>query len=110
MTTPAAPTLEREKDKRFVTDSELQRRLGVPERIFRRAIRMLDADPRSTFPKKQKLWGDRRWWPAVEKYLDKTGGILRIDADRVAPENRDRTRLPRRSSLRSHPAEGHPND
>ena len=56
----------------FVTDAEMIRRLGVPEKIARDAIRMLDRNPSSCFPKKQALWGDRRYWPAVVDYLDAT--------------------------------------
>jgi hypothetical protein len=56
----------------FVTDAEMIRRLGVPEKIARDAIRMLDRDPSSRFPQKQALWGDRRYWPAVVDYLDAT--------------------------------------
>jgi len=70
MTEPAADTLEREKTKLWVTDAELIRRMGVPERTARETLRMLDAKP-SGFPKKQKLWGDRRYWPAVQAYFDR---------------------------------------
>jgi hypothetical protein len=35
MSTPAPETLEREKDKLFLADAELIRRLGVPEKIMR---------------------------------------------------------------------------
>jgi hypothetical protein len=35
MTTPAVETLEREKDKLYLTDAELIRRIGVPERTMR---------------------------------------------------------------------------
>lgn len=60
----------------WVTDAELIRRLGVPEKIAREAIRMLDAKP-STWPKKQALWGGRRYWPAAKAYFDKLyGGTL----------------------------------
>jgi hypothetical protein len=38
MTAPARETLESEKDKFFVTDAELIRRLGAPEKIARAAI------------------------------------------------------------------------
>jgi hypothetical protein len=34
MTMPAADTLEREKDKLYLTDAELVRRLGVPEKTL----------------------------------------------------------------------------
>jgi hypothetical protein len=54
----------------WVTDAEMIRRLGVPEKIARPAIRLLDAQSASGFPRKQKLWGDRRYWPAVVGYFD----------------------------------------
>jgi hypothetical protein len=69
MTSPAPKTLESEKDKLWVTDAEMIRRLVVPEKAARPAIKMLDRmDP--TFPKKQPLWGDRRYWPAVRFWFD----------------------------------------
>lgn len=74
MSMPAPETLEREKDKLWVLDSELIRRMGVPEKIARETLRMLDSKP-SGFPKKQKVWGDRRYWPAVKDYFDKQHGI-----------------------------------
>lgn len=64
-----------ERETLWVTDAELIRRMGAPEKVAREALRMLDRDPRSGFPKKQKLWGDRRYWPAVRRYLDKTAGL-----------------------------------
>lgn len=72
MSTPAAETLEREQDKLWVTDAELIRRIGVPEKKAREAIRMLET--KAGFPKKQKLWGDRRYWPAVKQYMDRQYG------------------------------------
>lgn len=75
MTMPAPEVIEREKDKLYVTDAELIRRLGVPEKIGRAAIRMYDLTRGSGFPQKQKLWGDRRYWPAVKAFLDRTGGV-----------------------------------
>ena len=58
----------------FVTDAELVRRIGVPEKIARSVIKQLDARS-GDWPKKQKLWGDRRYWPAVRAYLDRHGGL-----------------------------------
>jgi hypothetical protein len=81
----------------WITDAELIRRIGAPEKIARDALRALDHNPRSGFPQKQKLWGDRRYWPAVKAYFDRTNGILGIGAARVAPERPDRDGLPRRS-------------
>lgn len=84
MSTPEAETLEREKDKLWVTDAELIRRMGVPEKTAREALRMLDAQ-RSGFPQKQKVWGDRRYWPAVQAYFDRQyGGTL------TQPQRRER--------------------
>lgn len=73
MTMPSAETVEREKDKLYVTDAELIRRLGVPERVARPAIRFLEE--KQGFPKRQKLWGNRRYWPAIEAYLAKHNGL-----------------------------------
>ncbi|MBP1092975.1 winged helix-turn-helix domain-containing protein [Bradyrhizobium diazoefficiens] len=70
MTRPAPETLEREQGKLWVSDAEMIRRLGVPEKIARAALRMLERDSKSGFPRKQKLWGDRRYWPAIVAYFD----------------------------------------
>jgi hypothetical protein len=70
---PEPETLEREKDRLWLTDAELIRRMGVPEKKAREVLRMLDAKP-SGFPRKQKLYGDRRYWPAVKAYFDKEYG------------------------------------
>jgi hypothetical protein len=74
MTQPNPETIEREKDKLFVTDAEVIRRMGVPEKLARAALQVLDANKTSGFPRKQKLWGDRRYWPAVRAWLDKNYG------------------------------------
>lgn len=59
----------------WVTDAELIRRSGVPEKIARDALRALDANPRSNFPKKSALWGGRRYWPAVKAYWERANGL-----------------------------------
>ena len=58
----------------FVTDAELIQRLGVPEPLGRALLQDFDAK-QPTFPKKQELWGDRRYWPAVKAWLDRTCGL-----------------------------------
>ena len=63
-------------DTLWVTDAEIIRRIGAPEKIAREAIKMLDRNRASGFPQKQKLWGDRRYWPAVKRYFDKTNGMF----------------------------------
>lgn len=85
MTMPAAEALEAEKDKLWLTDAELIRRLGVPERDARVALRELDSKP-SGFPKKSKLWGNRRYWPAVNDYFDQVYGL------KVPPSQQGRTK------------------
>ena len=63
-------------DTLYIKDAELIRRMGVPEKVAREAIRMMDENPkRSGFPQKKKLWGDRRYWPAVKAYLDRENGL-----------------------------------
>jgi len=73
---------DRKRDTLYVTDAEIIRRLGVPEKIARGVIRELDRKRGSGFPQKQKLWGDRRYWPAVKAYLDRTSG-LSMDVSRM---------------------------
>jgi len=65
LTTPDNETL-------WVTDAELIRRMGVPEKTARETLRLLDR--KNGFPKKEKLWGDRRYWPAVKAYFDRLYG------------------------------------
>lgn len=55
----------------FVTDAELIRRLGVPDELGRALLQEFDANHPS-FPKKLPQWGDRRYWPSVKAWLDKT--------------------------------------
>ena len=59
----------------YVTDLELIEWLGVPYKQASQAIAELDRNPRSGFPKKQKLWGDRRYLPAVKAWLDRASGL-----------------------------------
>lgn len=54
----------------WVTDQELYERLGVPPDTARIAIKALDEDKSSGFPKKQPLWGDRRYLPAIEQWFE----------------------------------------
>ena len=72
MTSPRPETIEREKDKLFLTDAELIRRLGVPENLARPALEVFTHT--CGFPQKQKQFGGRRYWPAVKAWLDKNYG------------------------------------
>jgi hypothetical protein len=72
----------------WVTDAELIRRSGIPEKRARAILQDYDRDPRrSQFPQKQKLYGDRRYWPAVKAYFDRLGGLT-MDAPTPPLERR----------------------
>lgn len=73
MTAPAPETLEREKDKLYLLDSELIRRIGVPDKWMRSMLPGLEE--KYGFPPKQPLFGGRRYWPAVKSWLDKHNGL-----------------------------------
>lgn len=62
-------------DHLMVTDAELLRRLGVPENLGHAILRELDDKPAAGFPPKLKLWGNRRYWPAVRAYFDVNYGL-----------------------------------
>ncbi len=69
-------TLEQDgKETLYITDEELIRRLGAPRKAARAALHMFDHDRSKGFPQKQALWGNRRYWPAVKAYLDRTNGL-----------------------------------
>jgi hypothetical protein len=68
----------------WVTDEELIRRLGAPRKAVRAALHMFDKDRSKGFPQKQALWGNRRYWPAVKAYLDRTNGL------QLQPQNQHR--------------------
>jgi len=59
----------------YITDAELIRRLGLPEKVGYAAIHALDRDKASGFPQKKAFWGNRRYWPAVKAYMDRTNGL-----------------------------------
>lgn len=63
----------------WITDAEMIRRMGAPEKVARQAIQELDRNKASGFPQKSRLWGNRRYWPAVKAWLDRTNG-LKTDA------------------------------
>lgn len=73
MTHPSAETIERQRDQLYVTDLELYRRLGVPKEILAQVIPELEL--RQGFPRKSKIFGGRRYWPAVKAWLDNHHGI-----------------------------------
>jgi hypothetical protein len=73
MTQPRPETIEREKDKLYITDAEMCRWLGVPWPTLRPILPELEA--RNGFPRKSALFGGRRYKPAVRAWLDRHHGI-----------------------------------
>src|SRR5258707_6436254 len=69
----------------FVSDVELYRRLGVGPGTGRIAVRSLEYNG---FPKKDPLFGNKRYWPAVRAFLD--DHYIRRSARNAAP-SRSRT-------------------
>ena len=85
MALPSPETLEREKDKLYLLDSELIRRLGVPEKTFRPMLPALET--KYGFPLKSPLFGGRRYWPAVKAWLDKHNGLnMEVLSPRRSPQ------------------------
>jgi hypothetical protein len=59
----------------WVTDAEMIRRIGVPEKVARVNLREFDTKPQLGFPQKSKVWGNRRYWPAVKAWFDRSYGL-----------------------------------
>lgn len=78
MTLPSPETLEREKDKLYVTDAELIRIMGIPTKMGKALLHVLDRERRHGFPPKLQTFGGRRYYPAVKAFLDRTGGLTMV--------------------------------
>lgn len=71
----------------FVTDLELVEYLGVPEQTAAQAI--ASAEQHNGFPRKQAMWGNRRFLPAVEAWLNEVYGFKM----RLQPQPRERVHV-----------------
>jgi hypothetical protein len=78
---PSPEKLEREKEKLYLLDAELFRRIGIPPSVMKNMLPALES--KFGFPKKQALFGGRRYWPAVKAWLDKHNGLT-VEAPEVA--------------------------
>jgi len=67
----------------FVSDKELFRRLGVGPTTGRAAVRTLESQG---FPRKQPLFSNKRYWPAVRHFLDGLYGLVKRGTAHDAPE------------------------
>jgi hypothetical protein len=70
---PKPETIERERDKLYLTDAELIRWLGVPDRIIRPMLPGLEQ--KYGFPRKDPFFGGRRYKPAITAWLEKHNGL-----------------------------------
>ncbi len=58
----------------FVTDIELAELLGIPLDILK--YKLVELDNKQTgFPRKLPFWENRRYWPAVKDWLDRSNGL-----------------------------------
>lgn len=64
---PDLPEVETGKLALWMTDDELAARpeIGLPRDTFRQVTMMYDSDPKSGFPRKVAIYGNRRYWPAI---------------------------------------------
>jgi hypothetical protein len=58
---------EHENQDDFVSDTEIARRWRVSVRTASRALKMLDRLP--GFPKRDPMFANKRYWPAVKFFL-----------------------------------------
>lgn len=65
----------------FVTDAELMRLLNLPDKVGRMALAALDsgAGGMRGFPRKLKLFGGRRYMPAVREWFLRYHGVSAAD-------------------------------
>lgn len=61
--------------KLWVTDDELIKESGVPADKMRSVLDFLDRQPLSGFPKKNPLYGNRRYFPSVLEYWRVTNPV-----------------------------------
>ncbi|MCW0016258.1 winged helix-turn-helix domain-containing protein [Rhizobium sp. BT-226] len=59
-------------DVLFVTDAECAARIGLPTQDFKDALPALE---RTGFPPKDPLFNNKRYWPAIQAFLDKRSGL-----------------------------------
>jgi hypothetical protein len=77
---------DEDKGGLFVTDRALIRRLGIGLQVGYRALRELDAQKvRAPFPHKDPRFGNRRYWPAVIRWLNLYYGVERPAAPEQMP-------------------------
>lgn len=69
------------QDTLYVTDAEIIRRSGIPRDRFYKILPELEGKHR--FPKKNPLFCDRRYWPAVKTWFDGFSGMTASEPRRT---------------------------
>lgn len=59
-------------DTLFLTESEIAKRIGLNTDQFKTALPALQ---RIGFPQPDPLFADRRYWPAIQAFLDRRAGL-----------------------------------
>jgi transcription initiation factor IIE alpha subunit len=77
--TQIAPMRSRVKEGLMLNDEQLLRKLGIPLERGRRILDALDRDRHAGFPRKQPMWEYRRYWPAVDKWLEHNSHLLQSE-------------------------------
>lgn len=54
----------------YVSDEDLAALVGVDEEALGVAIRMLDRNPKSGFPQRDPMFGNKRYLPKVKEWFD----------------------------------------
>jgi hypothetical protein len=99
-TGPPDPTL---RAGLFITDRQLIKRLGVSFPVGYRALRELDRKHAlNGFPQKDPLWGNRRLWPKVVRWL-MGGGDAKRATESVTWEDRLGKKPPRKARIPGRP-------
>ena len=57
----------------FMTDAQIAERWGVCDKTARRAIKALERA--GGFPRKDPLFGGKRYWPAVDTFMKRRAGL-----------------------------------
>jgi hypothetical protein len=66
----------------YLTELEITRRLGLPDKIGRLAMATWKMQP--SFPKPAPETGGRFWWPEVEQWLQARHGVGATTAQHLA--------------------------
>lgn len=86
----------------FLSDRQIIKKLGVSFPVGYRALRMLDQRRGGVpFPQKQAIFGGRRYWPAVVRWLNLFCGAERAEPGQMPQtsiENWDALNVKRRGT------------